>query len=235
MHVWHVLWGPKILSVTWIIRVMIFLKNMFFCCGSWLIRVCCSSIVYNEPHPKSFVRQHCPVFFGAVRFPQKTDVKRTLRHTRRWAIRSFVLGIGSFEFRVLLYAGAFWWQTGRVKLMFHPCWMLKPPGVLKCQGVKCEVCLKVCAFEQFFGWKSGSRVFFFAFVFSRWKLGIVTPCSHRQRAITSLTNILQASQCSQDTHWFSWTKDWWGNLMKVKPGWFVLLLFKWNCVDKLSL
>lgn len=39
---------PKILSVTWIIRVMIFLKNMFFCCGSWLIRyVAARSCIMN--------------------------------------------------------------------------------------------------------------------------------------------------------------------------------------------
>ena len=42
---------------------------------------------------------------------------------RRWAIRSFVLGIGSFEFRVLLYAGASRWfePVGRwVKIVTFP-------------------------------------------------------------------------------------------------------------------
>lgn len=165
-------------------------------------KVCCSSIVYNEPHPKSFVRQHCPVFFGAVRFPQKTDVKRTLRHiVAGQSVPSFWAS-GPLSSASCSMREHFGGKLGGWNWCFHPCWMLKPPGVLKCQGVKCEVCLKVCAFEQFFGWKSGSRVFFFAFVFSRWKLGIVTPCSHRQRAITSLTNILQASQCSQDTTGF---------------------------------
>lgn len=163
---------PKILSFTWIIRVMIFSWKYVFWFWFMADKVCCISIMYNEPHPKSFVRNIVLFFCGAVRFLQRTAVWEDFAAHRRWAIRSFVLGIGSFEFRVLLYAGASRWQTGRVKLMCSSmCWMLKPPEVLKCQGVKCEVWLKVYAFEQFFGWKSGSRVFFLAFVFSRWKFG----------------------------------------------------------------
>lgn len=126
---------PKIPPFAWIIRVMICFLFRFMA-----HKVCCSFIMYNEPYPKSFVSQHCPVFlWGAVSFLQRSAVWEDFAAHRRWAIRSFVLGIGSFEFRVLLYAGASRWQTGRVKLMCSSmCWMLKPPGVLKCQGVKCH-------------------------------------------------------------------------------------------------
>lgn len=129
--------------------------------------------------------------------PTEICVMQDFAAHRRWAIRSFVLGIGSFEFRVLLYAGASRWQTGQVKLMCSSmCWMLKPPGFWNAKVSNVRFAWRFVPLSSFLVENLAVEFSSLPLCLVGGNLGIVTSCSHRQRAITSLTNILQASQCS---------------------------------------